>query len=235
MNLNKYIEDNLDDILDNNEEFIINSKIVVKKEDWLTELEKTSKIVDLQNEEEFNQEEYEQELYEELYNKKLNDSETIDKNKENKDNKENKENKDNEDNEDNLQNEHYLLKLLNLYMIHHNEKYNKNVNFFTGIKNNSTDTTNQMELFFEAIIEFKMIKNTLGFDDDNECIEYYFNESQEDEIKEMMNKFKGQIYYLEYNNNKIYTPSLIICLSWILNNKTDIYTKDWFIFNLRDN
>ena len=70
MDISKYIDENLDDILDNSDEYISNiipnlektqlenSK---KKISWQEEIEANSKIVDNSNEEEFSQEEWQNE------------------------------------------------------------------------------------------------------------------------------------------------------------------------------
>ena len=73
--------------------------------------------------------------------------------------------------------EDYYFRLLNLFIQYYNEKFNKKDNFFSNnIKNvGNLETTNQMELFFEAIIEYKNLKKKLNLDD-IDCMKYYYEE-----------------------------------------------------------
>jgi hypothetical protein len=76
MDISKFIDENLDDILENTDEYIGNilPKIEAannKKISWQEEIEANSKIVDNSNEEEFSQEEWQNELFEKMYKKKL--------------------------------------------------------------------------------------------------------------------------------------------------------------------
>ena len=94
-----------------------------------------------------------------------------------------------------------------------------------------------MELFFEALVEFKKIKDELKYEEDEECMDYYFEETDDKNIVEMFDKFpEGQMYCLDYNNKRIITPSILICLNYLINNKEDLFEiKNWNIFNLRNN
>ena len=264
MDLNKFIDENLDEILNNTSEFVneltINKCINLKKNNWKDEININSKIIDNQNEDINNIEDIKSELAQQLYNNQIYKKENQINNKEKKDkldiedDKDKYEDEDEDEDEDSYYtddeitdtaqeniNNSFLTKILNVFMIHYNEKYEKKDNLFTGIKNISNDTSNQMELFFESIIEFKMLQQKLNLDNEeyneNKYLQYYFNDNEIDSIKEMMDNFKGQIYCLEINNKKILTPSLFVCLNYIIKNKHKecIYIKDWQIYNLREN
>ena len=111
-----------------------------------------------------------------------------------------------------------------------------------------------MELFFEAIIEYKNLKKKLNLDD-IDCMKYYYEEVNYEKNKEILDLINddncSQIYCLEINNIRIITPSILICLDYLLfNNKNinisdnisdDIINKNeeinklnWKIFNLKN-
>jgi hypothetical protein len=234
MDINKYIKDNLDDILDNTDEYISkntqnkNTEKKIKKVSWKEDIEEKSKITDTQNEDDDINEEKIEELFEKMYNLKTEKEyyETIGKNE--------KKPEHIQMNEEEIS--EHKIKLLNLFLIHYNEKYEKKTHYFSDIKNIEKDTNNQMELFFETIIEFKKIKEELCFEEDEECMDYYFEETDDENITEMFNKFtENQMYCLDYNNKRIISPSILICLNYLINNKRDLFEKkNWNIFNLRD-
>lgn len=234
MDINKFINENLDDILNNADEYIskpINND--KKKVSWKEEIEESSKILDNQNEDELTNEELQGELFEKYYNK-ITEKEylkSIGEYNSDEDEKEDKE----DTNEENIS--EHKISLLNLFLIHYNEKYEKFENYFSNIKNIEKDTSNSMELFFEAIVEFKKIKDELKYEEDEECMDYYFEESDDKNIIEMFDKFpENQMYCLDFNNTRIITPSILICLNYLINNKEDLFgIKNWNIFNLRDN
>jgi hypothetical protein len=234
MDINKFINENLDDILNNADEYIskpINND--KKKVSWKEEIEESSKILDNQNEDELTNEEIQGELFEKYYNK-ITEKEylkSIGEYNSDEDEKEDKE----DTNEENIS--EHKISLLNLFLIHYNEKYEKCENYFSNIKNIEKDTSNSMELFFEAIVEFKKIKDELKYEEDEECMDYYFEESDDKNIIEMFDKFpENQMYCLDFNNTRIITPSILICLNYLINNKEDLFgIKNWNIFNLRDN
>jgi hypothetical protein len=248
MDIGKFIDENLDDILENTDEYISNilpkmEAASKKKISWQEEIEANSKIVDNSNEEEYSHEEMQDELFEQMYTKKLLKKNNKQTNTNTNTNIEAEAESDSEDNQDEEEKtEEFLTNMLNIFMIHFNDKYEKKLNFFTGIKDETKDTTNQMELFFEAIIEFKMFKQRIELEkkdeeiEDIDCLNYYFKEENKEKIKNLMNS-ANQVYCLEYKNEKIYTECLIICLNYILINKKDddIYIKDWHIYNLKDN
>jgi hypothetical protein len=236
MDLDKYINENLDDILNNTEEYITvgakdtNNKLTAKKVTWKEELEIHSSILDMANEDETTMEEIQNELFEEHYNKKV-EKEYLKKMGEDfSDEEEETETKSEQISE-------HKLNLLNLFLLHYNEKYEKCENYFSNIKNIEKDTSNPMELFFESIIEFKKIKKVLDLDDDEECMDYFFEDNDGENIDKMMEKFpEGQLYCLDFYDKRILSPSILICLNYVINNKKNLFEgKDWNIFNLREN
>jgi len=208
MNINKFIEDNLDDILDN-PEYFINDKIELDKE---TNEVNVYDIIDKTNEDNGEDEYIIGNMdYEDFYEFKE------------------KQNKMKE--ESIIEDNDYYFQLLNLYMKYYNEKFNKNENLFSNIKNIDTDTNSALELFFEAIIEFKHIKDKLNLDEIDLLDKYY--KENDIEITNLMNT-DDQVYCLEIENNnksnKIITCSLIICLNYVLVNKLN----NWKIFMLKN-
>jgi len=252
MDIGKFIDENLDDILENTDEYITNiipnldknNQIKEnKKISWLDEIEANSKIVDNSNEETYNHDEIQDELFEQMYTKKMLKKNNKQSNKENITEEIVSASDSEDDLEDEEKTEQFLTNMLNIFMIHFNDKYEKKYNFFTGIKDETKDTTNQMELFFESIIEFKMFKQRIELEnkdediEDIDCLNYYFKEENKEQIKDLMNT-SNQVYCLDYKGEKIYTECLIICLNYILINKKDddeVYIKDWQIYNLKDN
>ena len=119
--------------------------------------------------------------------------------------------------------------------MHYNEKFNKCENYFSNIKNIEKDTSTSMELLFEAIIEFKKIGSTLKIEND-EIMKYYKDDTDNDGIDKMIKEFpEGQLYCLDYLNKRIISPSILICLNYLIVFKKDLFEKkDWNIFNLRD-
>lgn len=236
MDLDKYINENLDEILNNSEEYIgtgqqkreNSQKKVVS---WKEEIEENSNIVDTMNEDETTMEEIQNELFEEQYNKKI-DKEYL------KSLGEDFSDSDDEVDEDKKEQiSEHKLNLLNLFLMHYNEKYEKCENYFSNVKNIEKDTSNPMELFFESIVEFKKVKDALKIEDDEECMDYYFEDSDGANIDKMIEKFpEGQLYCLDFYEKRILTPSILICLNYLVNNKQNLFEeKRWNIFNLRDN
>lgn len=237
MDINKFINENLDEILDNTDEYITTDKPIkkeVKKVSWREELEETSNIIDTQNEDEPTNEEIQEELFEKFYNKKTEKQYLKSIGEYNSD-----EESEEELNEDEIEENvaEHKLSLINLFLIHYNEKYEKCENYFSNIKNIEKDTSNPMELFFEAIVEYKKVKEVLGIEEDEKCMDYYFEDSDDKNIEEMFTRFtNSQMYCLDYNNKRIISPSILVCLNYLINNKEDLFEiKNWNIFNLRDN
>jgi hypothetical protein len=239
MDLTKYINDNLDEILDNTDDYIFTAKPQnlqkpVKHITWKEELEESSKIMDIQNEDEPTNDEIREELFQDYYDKKLQKEYLKSIGQKVPDS-------DEEKTEEEIEEEmsQYRLNLLNLFLIHYNEKYDKQENYFSDIKNVEKDTNNPMELFFEIIVEFKKMKEILELEEDNkeeEYLNYWFEDSDDKNIDMMYTKFpEGQMYCLDYAKKRIITPSLFICLNYLINNKKELFeSKDWNIFNLRD-
>lgn len=237
MDLDKYINENLDEILDNSEEYITSGKkktqekSTKKQVTWKEEIEETSNIVDTANEDETTMEEIHNELFEEQYNKKA-EKEYL------KSLGEDFSDSDDEiDEEKKEQISEHKLNLLNLFLMHYNEKYEKCENYFSNVKNIEKDTSNPMELFFESIVEFKKIKDALKLEEDEECMDYYFEDDDNVNIDKMMAEFpEGQLYCLDFYEKRILTPSILICFNYVINNKKNLFEgKDWNIFNLREN
>ena len=136
----------------------------------------------------------------------------------------------NQDKEENPEDPEYYFKLINIFMKYYNDKYNKNENLFSNIENKHKDTNSALELFFEAIMEFKDLKEKLniGIDELDLLDKYYDSDSKE--IVNLMNTYDN-VYCLEINEGKkkIITISLIICLNYVLVNKIE----KWNIFILK--
>jgi hypothetical protein len=237
MDIDQYINENLDEILNNTDQYIGTGKPLDKKTpkkhiSWKEEIESTSIIVDERNEDEATNEELQGELLEEYYNKKA-EKEYLKSIGE--DCSDSDDEKEQEDQEEEIS--EHKLNLLNLFLIHYNEKYERCENYFSNVKDIEKDTTTPMEFFFESIVEFKKIKKALDKEDDEKCMDYYFEDSNDVDIEKMFDKFpEGQMYCLDYCNKRIITPSLLVCLNYLSNNKKDLFQeKNWNIYNLRDN
>ena len=123
-----------------------------------------------------------------------------------------------------IANEKYYTDLINTFMTHYNNKYNKNENFFSNI-NKENETNSQMEIFYESKYELINVKEKLGYLNEIECMEYIFE-------KEKYNKninFKS-LYCLDMTSKKLYTPALFIALNYIIINNIE----EWSIFNLEE-
>jgi hypothetical protein len=139
-------------------------------------------------------------------------------------------NKENTSIENTNEDPEYYFKFINIFMKYYNDKYNKNENLFSNIEDKHKDTNSALELFFEAIMEFKDLKEKLNIE--NDLLDKYYD-SDSEEILNLMNSYK-QVYCLEILENnkdkkKIITISLIICLNYVLVNKI----KKWNIFILK--
>ena len=170
-------------------------------------------------------------------------------------------NKDEDDFEDD--DGYYFINLINIFMKYYNNKFDKIENFFSGIKDNDNDnndndngTTSQMELFFDAIIEYKSVKKSYGLDDDA-CMRLIYLDSNSindheqtiinnntnlnnivdlnndtDKILELFSKEENQIYMLDLGIKRYISPSLLICLNYIYEKKLD--GEYWNIYVLRN-
>ena len=243
MDIDSFIDDNIEEILDN-PAFFISSEQNTKE---------NKNIVNIYEGEDFEEQDIEeqddiidlQDVHEMLERRK----EAI-RRKEAKQN-----NKDSEDLED-LEDPEYYFKFINTYMKYYNDKYNKNENLFSNIADKDKDTNSALELFFEAIMEFKDLKEKLNINDpfsastsvdENDLLDKYYN-SDSEEIVKLMNSYE-QVYCLEFletnqdnkkinqdnkkinqDNKKIITISLIICLNYVLVNKIE----KWNIYMLKN-
>lgn len=262
MDLDKFINDNIDEILTNPNDYVnesninkksnLNKKVKFKQDNYNiyhgddnnrdeyydNNFDNNSNNFDDENYNESNlylesnNDEYDDtndyinELHQDMYEKKFykelmeNNSENI-----NEDN-----NINNEDND-----EYYYLNLINIFIKYYNEKFDKNEHFFSNIKNYDKDTSNQMEMFFDLIFEYKILKDKLKLDD-LELMKYIYNENDNKNdnklIENLFENLTDQIYVMEINNNKLFSPSLIICFNYIYEN--NLIDQSWNIFNLKN-
>lgn len=127
---------------------------------------------------------------------------------------------------------YYFFNLMNIFVKYYNNKFDKVEHFFSNINNIEKDTTSQMELFFDAILEFKMMVEKMGLNND-EAMKQLYKESEPEKISAMFEKWNLQIYMFELDELKLFSPSLIVCLNYIF--EKNILNLDWNIYNLRDN
>lgn len=223
MDIDKFIDDNLEEILDNPTFFISteqNKNKVVNIYEGEEDLEEQDDIINYHD------------VHEMLERKRAIINE--------------KQNNEKQNNEKQLttstcEEPEYYFKLINIYMKYYNNKYNKNENLFSNIEDKFKDTNSALELFFEAIMEFKDLKEKLNIDgpfrastlvDEYDLLDKYYD-SDSEEIVNLMNSY-DQVYCLEIlennkDNKKIITISLIICLNYVLINKIE----NWNIFMLK--
>lgn len=131
---------------------------------------------------------------------------------------------------------YYFINLINIFVKYYNNKFDRTDNFFSGIKNNHKDTSNQMELFFDAIMEYKIVKKTFGLDD-KKCMEMIYLDSSDtklpnEEILNLFSNWENQIYMLDLGIKRYISPSLLICLNYLFENKID--GDYWDIYNLKN-
>ncbi len=138
----------------------------------------------------------------------------------------------------------FYFNLMNVFMQYYNDKFEKHENFFSGIKDFKKDTSSAMELFFEAILEFNQLKDKINKDIEDEemkdnqeslnnlALKFYFNNTDKEKVSNLFEIWEGQIYCLEISEYKIISPSLIVCLNYILSN--NLFEKKWNIFTLKD-
>jgi len=201
MDIDKFIDDNIEEILDN-PTFFISAEQNTKEniyEDLDEQNEELDDIIDLQD------------VHEMLEKRK----EAII-------------NKENTSIENTNEDPEYYFKFINIFMQYYNDKYNKNENLFSNITDRDKDTNSALELFFEAIMEFKDLKEKLNIEEIDLLDKYYDSDSEE--IINLMKSY-DQVYCLEINEGKkkIITISLIICLNYVLINKIE----KWNIFMLK--
>jgi len=224
MDLDKYINDNFDDLILNdvdNQLKVVSNNIIIKN-DITEDLEE-----DLQEDHEDLQEDHD-DFYEKLYYK-LN-SKKNKKNQEENQEETQEENQEENQEEDSEEEMLYYFNLINIFTKYYNEKYDKKDNFFTGIIDKEKDTSILMELFFEAIIEFKTIKNLLKIEDNKILFNYIIQDKEK--VAELFDKQFDQVYCLELENKRLCTLSLIVCLNYIYEN--NLINENWKIFNLKE-
>jgi hypothetical protein len=135
-------------------------------------------------------------------------------------------------NSNSYDNGEYFFNLMNIFMKYYNNKFDKIEHFFSNIKDLDKGTTNQMELFFDSIIEFKMFCECMEISTDK-AMEHLYKETEPEKISKLFEKWDKQIYLFEFEEHKMISPSLIICLNYIY--EKNILEADWNIYNLRDN
>jgi len=116
----------------------------------------------------------------------------------------------------------YYVHLVNTFIKHYNNKYNKIENLLHNVVED-LDTNPQLELFYEAMEELKQLKNTLQIDDEYEALTYIFDKK---DYERLIYSYP-QNYCLEYTDRQLYSPSLIILLNHIVINNVEefnIYT-----------
>jgi hypothetical protein len=226
MDISKFIDDNLDEIISNPSEFIID-----KKDNKPINIREIYKELD---EEEFN-EDHIQELFESIHlknDKSINNFITINDDSKyvNLEQKEDDKKEDEEKEDDGM----YYIYLINIFMKYYNNKFDKNKHFFSDIVDTQKDTSNQMELFFDTIMEYKIIKEENKYNND-EMMKYYFSHLQKDKIKKLFEEHKGQIYSLEIKDLKYISPSLLVLLNFLHeHNILEINDSEWNIYSLKN-
>jgi hypothetical protein len=123
--------------------------------------------------------------------------------------------------EDTFDYENFFHTLLNTFMLYFNEKFNKKETFFSNINNN---TNPQMELFYESIFNFTKYKDKNNLDSEEILSIIYDKEEYNNKNIE-----HDELYCLDIEPKKLYSPFLINCLNYIV--KNDI--KEWKIYNLK--
>lgn len=154
---------------------------------------------------------------------------------------------DNFNNDNDIENDdgYYFINLINIFTKYYNNKFDRVENFFSGIKNNDKDTSYQMELFFDAIVEYKTVKKSFDLDD-KKCMEMIYLDDNiyetsntnspielpNNKILDLFSKWENQIYMLDLGNKRYISPSLLICLNYLFENKID--DNYWDIYNLKN-
>ena len=123
--------------------------------------------------------------------------------------------------EENLE---YIKLVINTYMIHYNRSCNSKKSVLSNIEDNNIPNL-QMEIIYSLKTEFEIIREQLGLLNNIECMDYIFEKE-----KYINSEFKTN-YCLDMESIKLYTPSLLIALNYIIINNI----IDWIIFDLSDN
>ena len=277
MDLDRYINENIDEIILNDDdyigEYIIDKNLINKNtngfinkninteeiddednysdqsgmyDDELAQYDNYSEDEYFQDDSNYNQNEDDDtkdnigELYQDMYNKNTlitktnNIPFTINENLNKNNNNDNENNINNNNDDENYEDDDgfYYYNLMNIFIKYYNNKFDKIENFFVGVKNVDKDTSNQMELFFDAIIEYKTVKDKLNLEDIEIMKIIYNNNNDPEKILKLFDEWVGQIYSFEYKDNKYISPSLIICLNYIYENK--LIDENWNIYTMRN-
>lgn len=129
-------------------------------------------------------------------------------------------------------NGYYFFNLINIFMKYFNNKYDKKEHFFSNIVDMEKGTTDKMEIFFDSVMEFKIMLEHMGLDND-EGMKQLYKETEPEKISSMFEKWDKQIYMFEIGELKLFSPCLIICLNYVY--EKNLLNEDWNIYNLRDN
>ena len=137
-----------------------------------------------------------------------------------------------EENEDTLfDNDHYM-NLFNIFVRYYNEKFDKVEHFFSGIEEDgdnavtSNKCSGMIELFLEAIFELRYIMDHFNIDDVNIIMKMIYNEKEDSKIiSDILNcdDDNNNLYCLEIKEEnkdvqKIYSLSLLVCLNYVVEN-----------------
>lgn len=153
--------------------------------------------------------------------------------------------------EENDEDTMYYFKLLNLFVLHYNKKYDKHEHFF--IPNNTVKsapeefTSNQMELFYTTLLEYKIVKKEFGLDDiqntdenqnqetgDVQMMKLLYNQNTDQaKIIDLFENYSGQLYSLEIEdlNLNLVSPSMIVCFNYLIEQNINC---EWNIYTLKN-
>jgi hypothetical protein len=120
----------------------------------------------------------------------------------------------------------YYFNLLNIFTVYYNEKYNKKDNYFTSSEDDKP--SEMIELFLETIFEYKCLMKHKNITDNEILINTFYLEN-DNEIKKIFNDNEIKLYVLEFDDKKIYTEALLICLNYVVKNNINNFK----IFNLK--
>ena len=121
------------------------------------------------------------------------------------------------------ENEEYVKLLINTYMAHYNKSCNSKETWISNIVDDNTPNL-QMEIIYSLKLEFENIRDKLGLLNNIECLDYIFEKEKYIDIG-----FKSN-YCLDMIGIKLYTPSLLMALNYIIINNI----TEWIIFDLSD-
>lgn len=128
---------------------------------------------------------------------------------------------------------HYMINVINLFMLYFNDKYNKQSNFMTGIKNNETDTNDQMEMFMTSMTEYEYVKEKIFnnekktfYFENKEYVVHYLDDDDIEKFYVLILLDKDKTTELK----RIYSPSLLDCLNYLYENSIE---NNWNIYDLK--